>query len=94
MSQRAAWASPLFYKMVVVTVRPSLSSTPPSPPGFIKGHKQVGGDIIVSAPPPAMWDALQDYIKHTFKSHIQRQHTPFRFLFGDKSQIKKLLNAI
>lgn len=31
LSQRAAWASPLFYKMVAVTVRPSRSSTPPLP---------------------------------------------------------------
>lgn len=51
LSQRAAWASPLFLKMVVVTVRPSLSLPPLPPPGFIKGHKQVGGDIILSPPP-------------------------------------------
>lgn len=45
---------PLFYRTVVVTVSPSLSSNPPPPsPGFIKGHKQVGGDVCIPSPPPA-----------------------------------------
>lgn len=42
---------PFVYKTAVVTVSPSLSSTNPSP-GFIKGHKQVRGDICVPSPPP------------------------------------------